>query len=1449
MINNIIAFSIKNKLIIGLFTLALIVGGIWSMTKVPLDAQPDITNNQVQVITQAPSLGTEDIEQFVTYPVEVAMANLPGVVEIRSTSRFGLSVVTIVFEEEMGTYLPRQLVSEKLVQVREEIPEGFGELSMGPIATGLGEIYQYTLKVEPEFQDEYNSMDLRTMQDWIVRRQMAMVPGVVEVNGFGGNIKQYEVAVSPDELKAIGLTITDIFKALEVNNQNTGGAYIEKDHMANFIRGEGLARSLGDIENIVVKTVEGVPIRIRDVAEVQFGNAVRYGAFTKDGQGEAVGGIIMMLKDANSNEVIENVKARIAEIQESLPDGVSIESFLDRSDLIERTTSTIKTNLLEGALIVIFVLVFLLGNWRGGLIVASTIPLSLLFAFIMMYVFDVGANLMSLGAIDFGIIIDGAVIVVEGTVFFLYQRMLKGKKIDAKERDETTYTASSKMMNAAFFGQLIILIVFLPILFLEGVEGKMFKPMALTFMFAMMGAIILCLTYVPMISSLFIRVPKKEKKSWGDKVVVWVENKYVKALGGALKRTTIIIGSSVVLFALAVFAFTRMGGEFMPQLDEGDIAFHVILKPGSSLSESIKTSTQIEKILLENFPEVEHAMTRFGVADVPTDPMPMDIGDCFVILKPKSEWVSAETKEELIDKIKEELSIIPGVSYEFTQPMEMRFNELISGVREDIAVKLYGEDLQILADKAEEMGRIISTVEGVADMKVEATTGMPQMTIHYERDNLAQYGLNVNDINRVVETAFAGGKAGSIFEGERRFDLVVRLDSAHRTNIEDVRNLYINTPNGAQIPLREVANISYEPGPMQISRDNTNRRTYVGINVRGRDIKSLVGEIQQKLNAELDLPPGYYIRYGGAFENLERATNTLQVVVPVALALIFMLIFFALRSLKQTTMIYIAIPLAAIGGVYSLWLRDMPFSISAGIGFIVLFGIAVLNGLVLVSGWNELKEEGVTDLDERIKRGARRRTRPIMLTALTDIFGFLPMAISTSAGAEVQQPLATVVIGGMITSTLLTLFVLPILYRWTETHSIRTSIGKGPTTIMLMFGLMVFAASPVKAQQIDSLPEITMEEAVNKAIANYPILKSARLKIEQQEALKKTAWNLGNTQIFTGGEELGSNDRGIYTTIGVQQQDIDVFGIAPGLKVQNQRAALAEAALNLDELELRQQVQEAYAAAYVAKNNFELYQRLDSVYQDFQRAAQIRYEVEETSRLAFLAAGNQVKQITLQKEQIEYDYATALTRLNLWLVSDIFYTVTNSAQESWMKPVVLMDSITGHPLLQIAGQRINVAEAERKAAQAGLLPKLNAQYGAQEIAGQSGYYQFQVGLSIPLSFLPQQGRIQSAKIQRRIAEQEYRQTRFELQSAYQSLLQQYQKWLASWRFYQNEALPLAREQRQGAVLAYQEGAIDYVSFIQNLKETVQIEIDAQEALDLYLKTKFQLEYYLNSSNK
>ncbi|NBG65722.1 CusA/CzcA family heavy metal efflux RND transporter [Acidiluteibacter ferrifornacis] len=1445
MIDNIIAWSIKNKLMVALLTLALIGTGLWSITKVPIDAVPDITNNQVQVITQAPNLGTEDIEQFVTYPVEVAMANLPGVTEIRSVSRFGLSVVTIVFEDDFGNYLPRQLVAEKLTEVKEKIPQGFGEPMMGPISTGLGEIYQYTLEVAPEFEGKYSATELRTIQDWIIRRQMAMVKGVVEVNAFGGSVKQYEVAVNPEELKAIGITIADLMEALNLNNQNTGGAYIEKNHQANFIRGEGLARSVEDLENIVVTTANGLPITVKDVATVRFGQAIRYGALTKDGKGEAVGGMILMLKGANSDEVVDAVKLRVEDIQKSLPEGVSIEPFLDRSSLIAKTTGTVSTNLIEGALIVIFVLVFLLGNWRGGLIVASTIPLSLLFAFILMNVFDVWANLMSLGAIDFGIIIDGAVIIVESTVFFLHDKVLKKKEITEGVRNGVAKSSASKMMNSAFFGQLIILIVFIPILALEGVEGKMFQPMALTFMFAMIGVMILCLTYVPMMSAWFIRVPKNNKLSWGDKFVVKVENIYERSLGKALGKAKWIIGLAVVLLGISVFIFSRLGGEFIPQLDEGDLAFHAILKPGSSLSETIETTTKIEKIIKENFPEAVHVISRIGVADVPTDPMPMDIADCFIILKPTDEWISAESKEDLIDKIKEKIEQVPGVNYEFTQPIEMRFNELLTGVREDIAVKLFGEDLEVLAEKAEEMGKLIAPIQGVADMKVEATSGLPQMTVNYNRQKLAQYGLTISELNTTVQSAFAGGIAGVIFEGERRFDLVVRLDDSHRQGIDDLKNLYVNLPNGSQIPLNEVAKVSYEPGPMQISRDNTNRRTYVGINVRGRDVKSLVTEIQEKLDAELDLPAGYYIRYGGAFENLERATNRLKIVVPIALGLIFLLIFFALKSIKQTIMIYMAIPLAAIGGIISLWLRDMPFSISAGVGFIVLFGVAVLNGLVLISGWNELKEEGETNLNERIRIGAKRRIRPIMLTALTDILGFLPMAISTSAGAEVQQPLATVVIGGMISATLLTLFILPLLYRWVENRN-NSSIATKPTAIIasLLFVFCFAQSNKLQAQESQTLLPISMEVAVNKVMKNYPTLKAMQLEVENQEALKKTTWDFGKTSVFTGGEELNGINEGVKNVVGIQQQNMDVFSIPAKSKLQKEKVLLAKSNLELSNLELSIQVKQDYGSLYSKMQLYNLYEELDSTFVEFERAAKIRYKTEATSHLAYLSASNQAKKISNEKNQAFRDYQIAIQQFNRWFLGDTLYTVEPTIEKAPLT-ISLNPSIENHPVLLMENQKVKVAEQSIKAAQSNYLPQLNLQYGVQEVSGESGFYQYQLGVNIPLFFNTDKGKVQSAKINSKIAEERKSQATIQLKSEYAQAQENYLKWKEAWNYYEKEALELAKEQRNGASIAYREGAIDYISFLQLVKDAIEIERDGWQTYQEYLNSQFKLEYFIN----
>ncbi|QDO94717.1 CusA/CzcA family heavy metal efflux RND transporter [Formosa sediminum] len=1441
MINKIIDFSIHNKFIIGLLTLTIIGAGIWSLTKVPIDAVPDITNNQVQVITQAPNLGTEDIEQFVTYPVEVAMSNLPKVQEIRSVSRFGLSVVTIVFDDDMGTYLPRQLVSEKLSEVREDIPEGFGTPTMGPITTGLGEIYQYTLKVKPEFKDQYSISDLRTMQDWIVQRQMAMVPGVVEVNAIGGKIKQYEVAVNPSELNAIGLNITDIFEALENNNQNTGGAYIEKNHQANFIRGEGLIRSLDDIKTIVVSHAQGVPITIGDLAEVKFGSAIRYGALTQDGEGEVVGGLVMMLKGASSNDVISAVKTRMQLIQKSLPEGVEIQPLLDRSVLIDKTTSTVGFNLVEGALIVIFVLIFLLGNWRGGLIVASTIPLSLLFAFILMYVFDVWANLMSLGAIDFGIIVDGAVIIVEATVFIFVAQVLKKGKITAEDRDKIASKASKKMMNAAFFGQLIILIVFLPILALEGIEGKMFKPMALTFIFAMIGAMILCLTYVPMMSALILRAPKSDKLSYGDTFVHWVERKYQPLLHSALNKGKWIVGFGVLLFALTVFVFTKMGGEFIPQLDEGDIAFHAILKPGSSLTETIETTTKIERIVKANFPEVDKVVSRIGVAEIPTDPMPMDLADVIVILKPKSEWVSADSKDELIEQMKAAVQILPGVNYEFTQPMEMRFNELLEGVREDIAIKLYGEDIYVLSDKAEEVTKLIAGIEGIGDMKAEATTGLPQMTITYNRKKLAQYGLEINSLNQIVQSAFAGGKAGVIFEGEKRFDLVVRLQEQHRTDITDVQNLFIKLPDGAQIPLKEIANISYKAGPMQISRDNTNRRTYVGVNVRGRDVKSLVTEIQAKLDAELKLPPGYFIRYGGAFENLERASSRLQMVVPIALLLIFVLIYFALKSFPQTLMIYIAIPMATIGGVFALWLRDMPFSISAGVGFIVLFGVAVLNGLVMISGLNELKDEGVINLKDRIFEGTKRRIRPIMLTAFTDVLGFLPMAISASAGAEVQRPLATVVIGGLLTSTLLTLFVLPILYHWVEERqdkiTLKRAMGPAIAILVLSFGVPQTGYAqqlPIQGQ------ELSMAEAVHISKTQYPLLKQKALAIDKEEAVKKTAFDLGTTKLYTGGEEL-RDGVGVYTTFNMSQNEIDIFSIGAKKQLQNQRIMLAERAYELSELQLALEVKKAWAKAYQAKMQFQLYTELDSIYTKFEQAVALNFEVEAISRLEYAAAKNQYYQIQNAKAKALSEYGIALQQLNLWLASDTFYIVPNTFVTD---DNLSSDSdIAQHPAYQLAELDVKVSEAQLKAAKANSLPKFNLQGGLQKIDGTSGFYSYQAGVSIPFLSGVNRADIKTAKIDKAIAASNVKLKQNQVESEYLQAKAHYQQWLEAWTFYNTKVLPLAKEQRQGALVAYKEGAVDYSGFSQLIKEAIQSELDAQEALLNYFNSLFELQYF------
>ena len=1460
MIDKIIRFSINNKLIVGLFILVLIGAGIYSMLTIKLGSVPDITNNQVQVITVAPNLGTEDIEQFVTYPVELAVANLPSVTELRSVSRFGLSVVTIVFSDEMGTYLPRQLVQEKLTAIQESIPAGFGKPFMAPIATGLGEIYQYSIVPKKGYETKYSPSDLRTIQDWIIKRQMALVPGVVEINSFGGNVKQYEIALNPNKLNSMGISINEVFEALETNNSNTGGAYIEKNHQASFIRGEGLARSLADIENIVVKNVENTPILIKDVAdEVRFGTAVRYGAFTEDGQ-ESVGGQVLMLKGENPNEVIKNVQKRISNIQKSLPEGLEIKPFLDRSDLIARTTSTVSKNLIEGALIVIFVLVLLLGSLRGGLLTASIIPLSLLFAFILMKATGVWANLMSLGAIDFGIIVDGAVIIVEGTVHHIEQRLKKNKNnISSAEMDELTYKSSSMMMNAAFFGQLIILIVFTPILFLTGVEGKMFTPMAYTFGFAVLGALLLCLTYVPVMVSLFMKPTPQGKNNIFTRTETWlntISNKVMAAIfkvykpliQGALnfRKTTIAIASG--LFIIAAFIFSNMGGEFIPKLDEGDIAMQIIMKPGSSLSESIKVSNQVENIIKNNFPEVITVVGRIGVAEIPTDPMPMDITDSFIILeKDVNKWTSADNKAELIELMQEKLKAIVGVNFIFSQPVELRFNELLTGVREDVAIKLYGNDLDVLAIKAEEMAKIIQTVDGAADVRAEATEGLPQITVIYQREKLAKYGLNIDKLNRYVSTAFAGANAGIIFEGEKRFDLVVRFAANSRESIEDLKNLFVDLPNtNTQIPLKELADISYKPGPMQISRDNTYRRVSVGVNVRGRDVESMVGDIQLKLDKELNLPEGYFIEYGGSFENLLRAKERLSIVVPIALFLIFILLYFALNSIKQAAMIYMAVPLAAIGGILSLSLRGMPFSISAGVGFVVLFGVAVLNGLVLISRFNSLKLEGITDVKLRIFTATEERLRPILLTAIAAIMGFLPMAISASAGAEVQRPLATVVIGGLISSTLLTLLVVPILYYFVENGtSFKSKLKmKNSKTTLLIIG-MVFSMALNKSYAQTAPIKLSIEDAVKIAMENNPLIKGAQLEIEKQQSLKKAAFDLDKTAITYTKGQLNGIQQDYNVNISQDFKFPTIYGTQA--KLQADKIKLSETNLIVENNKLERNVRAIYLELWFTKNKSNLISSLEKEYENFALIAEKKYALGETNLIEKIAAEGKNEAIRLLKSEVELDIKSLTKQLQLLMNMDVSFEISNKNLEK-IPFKTFTEENTENPILLLQQNEMAIKEREYKLENAKFLPDLSAGYFNQQIDGVKNFSGFEVGLKIPLFFRSQQGKSQAAKKSAEIASINYQQTKLELDAIVQTKLNEYEKQKAALAYYDSTGILLADKLFSSAIKAYKEGEIGYVEYIALMEQSIEIRSSYLNALNLHNQTVNEINYLTGKYN-
>jgi len=1438
MLENIIKFSLKNKLLILLFTAVIIGFGIFSLTQISIGAVPDITNNQVQVITTSRNLSTQDVEQFITYPVELEMANLPGVQEIRSVSKFGLSVVTIVFEDDLGTYLPRQLIAEKIKSASEKIPEGFGTPEMGPITTGLGEIYQYVLDVKPGYENRYSLSDLRTIQDWIVKRQLSGIPGVVEVNTWGGFLKQYEVTIDPQKLNAMNISIAEIYDALKKNNSIAGGGYIEKNNKAYFIRGEGLVKNLEDIKSIVVKN-EGVPIYVKDVAKVGFGSATRFGAITGNGEGEKVLGQIMMLKNGNSKAIIDAVKERVASIQKNLPEGVYINGFLERSELINKTTLTISENLILGSLIVIFVVVLLLGNLRSGLVVASVIPLSLLFAISLMNIFGVDANLMSLGAIDFGIIIDGAVIIVEFIAFRIItqskQLKILGKVQKQTKIDEITLKSASKMMNSAIFGQLIILIVFIPILSLSGVEGKMFKPMALTFSFALIAAMLLCLTYVPVVSSLFLKPKIPNNKNISVRLMKVLNSWYTPIIRWALLNKKLVVVFASILLISSVFIFSKMGGEFVPTLDEGDFVIQPVLKTGTSLEKTIKITTKIEQILLENFPEVSQVVTRIGAAEVPTDPMSMEESDVIIKLKPKEEWVSAKSKDELADKFKEALEIIPNMEVEFTQPIEMRFNELITGVRADVAIKIFGEDLTILAHKAEEVKQLIKDVKGASDIIVEKVEGLPQMSVKFNRNKIARYGLNISDVNQIISMGFAGSVVGQVFEGEKRFDLVMRFDQDNRKNIENLKNLYVDIPDGNKIPLSELAEIKYTTGPAKISRDDTKRRIVVGINVRNRDLQSVVDDVKNILESKLQLPVGYSITYGGQFENLQSAKDRLMIAVPVALFLIFILLYFAFKSVKEALLVYSAIPLSAVGGIVLLWIRDLPFSISAGVGFIALFGIAVLNGIVLIEHFKELKKQGMDNIEQRIILGASDRLRPVLLTASAAALGFLPMAVSTNVGAEVQRPLATVIIGGLVSATMLTLVVLPVLYAWFER---KKTIKINKTALTIFIGLFFFNAN---AQS-----KLTVDETLELALKNNANLKALALKVDQSKSLVKSAFDFEKTSIYYSYDE---------NNLAINNQPLKIFGITQDLKFPTWYFANKKVKINklnvekthyeLQFQQLKKRVYEYYYQLSYAKNKVKTYQFLDSLYQDFAQKSKRRFELGETNYLEMITAKSKQKKLeTLYKQALGEVQFSKEQLKSVVQVDDI------EIVDMPLQPLELQDMDINNNLgLQYFEKTKNLQHAIYKKEKQNMLPDISLEYfqGTNEHLNDNiiGY---QIGLKIPLLFSGNTSKIKASKIAHEIIEQQEIDYKTKLETKFNSLTATLQQYKEAIDYYQNEGETLKNQIIKTANRNFKEGEIDFFQYIQSLETASEIELSYLKNLNGYNQTIININYLVLNVN-
>lgn len=1446
MFSKIVSFAVKKKMFVVHATLLLLAGGIYSMLTLPIDAVPDITNNQVQIVTISPTLAPQEVEQLITMPIEVSMKNIMNVEEIRSVSRFGLSLVTVVFKESVPVLDARQLINEQIQAVAGEIPPELGTPELMPITTGLGEIYQYVLKVAPGYEDRYDAMELRTIQDWIVKRRLSGIPGIVEINSFGGYLKQYEVAVDPAALYSLNITIGDVFSALSKNNQNTGGSYIEKDTRAYYIRSEGMIKDLSDIEQIVVANRGGIPVRISDIGEVRFGSPKRFGAMTMDGEGECVGGIAMMLKGANANVVTQELERRVEEVQKMLPEGISIEPYLNRSELVNRNIATVIRNLIEGALIVFVVLMLFLGNIRAGIIVASVIPLAMLFAFIMMRLFGVSANLMSLGAIDFGIVVDGSIVILEGILAHIYVRDLDGKHLSAQEMDAEVISGARKVTRSATFASLIILIVFFPILTLTGIEGKYFTPMAKTLVFCIIGALILSLTYVPMMASLCLKRKISVKRTFADRFFFFLNRGYHKVLSFCLKRPWATLCTAFAMLIASMFLFTRLGAEFIPTLDEGDFAMQMTLPAGTSLSKSIAVSLEAEKKLKQDFPEIKHVVAKIGTAEVPTDPMAVEDADVMIVMKPFSEWTSASSRAEMVEKMKKSLESVKGAEFNFSQPIQLRFNELMTGAKADIAIKLYGENMDELYAKAKEAAKYIEEIPGASDVLVEQTMGLPQLVIKYDRSKIARYGIDIEELNTIIRTAYAGETAGVVFENERRFDLVVRLDK-NKVNDLSIDRHFVRTSDGMQIPLSEVASIDLVNGPLQINRDAAKRRIVIGVNVRDADIQQVVSQIRESLDKNIKLEPGYYFEYGGQFENLQNAIKTLSVVIPIALVLILLLLFFAFKSVAYSLIVFSTVPLSLIGGIVALWLRGMPFSISAGVGFIALSGVAVLNGILMINHFNDLKKQKQSSMsiDEIIRTGCRHLLRPVFLTGLVASLGFVPMAISTTAGAEVQRPLATVVIGGLIVSTVLTLIIIPVFYHLVNKNKNllkRTHRQKKIAGAAMIIPMILFICAPSEAEA--QTREVSLREALEIAIQNHPRLQIANTEISRNRSGKLGVWEGGNTSItYTWGQINGPfNDD---NQIEIEQSIGSPLTLFYKNALVNTQIEKSEHYREMVKKEIIAEVKRAwyyYQYAYQVKN---LYDSQEELAKKLRESAELRYEQGDID----LAEKNMIS-TTASDIHTRWIRANEELKLAIKRFAWVCYSKESIIPDSSsLEPIEFMT--TKMPLSQNRLEYFSAGVQEAKnlmqVERSRYFPEIFVGYTRQKIFPDCGLNSWNVGISIPILSFSQHSKTRQAKADYQIAQWQAMDNIAQLKNRVDELYSQLAQQKQTLDYYQTEALKESEILQQSVLRKYQESDTDITALVQSLDAAWRIKESFIKEVYDYNVSVLEIELYTDQT--